>query len=294
MKNILVYMDYENIHNTLLMEERNLLRIGFFEKLRKWCENEKPRIVNTTAYCNFDIQELAESHHQTKLQEYGVETIHTSNKGKNFADLKISIDLMHELYTYNTIDGVILVSNDKDMTPLITEVKKYGKFIYLITAGTNYDNALLSFPDKHIKISEIEEIEVEELKIDSSNGDIVDNIRKFSEDKLEKFKNDNKKLPQISLDYYIKNSSSYFNIMTYEFINIIKGLVSEGKLFIYNYEYTNGSKTKSDFGVIEASMKEKYIEQKILEEKDIVKDYDFENEISKEYKKYAEKKAKKD
>ena len=31
------------------------------------------------------------------LQSYGVETVHTSNQGKNYADLKITIDVLSSI-----------------------------------------------------------------------------------------------------------------------------------------------------------------------------------------------------
>lgn len=57
MKNAIIYIDYENIHQTLLHKYTNVLRIGFFEKLRKWCEMQGIRILDMIAYCNFDTKE---------------------------------------------------------------------------------------------------------------------------------------------------------------------------------------------------------------------------------------------
>lgn len=179
MRNTIIYIDYENIHQTLLHENRNLFRIGFFEKLKKWCDKNNLRILDIIAYCNFDLKDLYESHHQTKLQEYGINTIHTSNKGKNFADLKITTDLLEVMYNNNNVEGFILISNDKDMTPLISQVKKYKEFIYLITAGSNFDSSLPNFPDKHIHIDEIEKIDVDSLIIDKIDNDILESLKKI-------------------------------------------------------------------------------------------------------------------
>ena len=99
MKNVVIYVDYENIHNCFLKEYKNCLREGFFEKLRRWCLDHDLRILDIKVYCNFDSKDLHDSYHQTKLQEYGLETFHTSNKGKNYADLKISTDLFF-IYSY--------------------------------------------------------------------------------------------------------------------------------------------------------------------------------------------------
>ena len=227
------------------------------------------------------IKELSESYHQTKLQEYGVQTIHTSNKGKNYADLKITTDLLENMYNNNNVDGFILVSNDKDMTPLISQVKKYKDFIYLITAGSNYDNSVLSFPDKHITIDEIKSVQVEEkqLLINKMNEEVLTNLKDYLRKKL-----DDASITQkhIELNYYIENSFSHFRIMKYEFANILKNLYDNKKLILYKYEYSNKQYT----GLMEASLKDECISKSLFKENDITKNYDFESLINKIYNSY--------
>ena len=92
--NVAVFIDYENVYKALLEEKTNVLRLAFFEKLRKWCSEHQRRVVRIVVYCNFDNMDLHESFHQSVLQSYGVETVHTSNQGKNYADLKITIDVL--------------------------------------------------------------------------------------------------------------------------------------------------------------------------------------------------------
>lgn len=282
MRNVIIYIDYENIHQTLLHEDRNLFRIGFFEKLKKWGEQNELRILDIVCYCNFDLKDLYESHHQSKLQEYGINTIHTSNKGKNFADLKITTDLLEVMYNNNKVDGFILISNDKDMTPLISQVKKYKDFMYLITAGSNYDNTLLNFPDKHIHINEIESVEVDSLKVDEINKEVIESLEKYLPTKIKDYSADTKKIVHIGLEYYIQNSFSHFNIMKYEFANIVKRLVGSGDLFIYKYEF-RGNYCNA---VMLSSLKDECIKQNILGENDIVENYDFDSQIKKLYDSY--------
>lgn len=305
-KNVIIYIDYENIHKTLLHEHKNLLSIGFFEKLKKWCYDNSFRIIDIIAYCNFDLKDLYESHHQTKLQEYGVETIHTSNKGKNFADLKITADLLEAMHTNNSIDGFIIVSNDKDMTPVIKAIKKYKEFIYLITAGSNYDESILNFPDKTLHISEIENIEFQQtLEIEKVYDEIYKSLNEYLKSKFqeylrqksqekEKKQNGNSKpyIIDYGLEYYINSSFPYFNIMKYEFANIIKQLVNKNKLFLYQYEYFNNKTKKNEISVavVTDELKQKYIENEVMKENKIKNNYCFEQLIEKLYKEYLPKK----
>lgn len=303
-KNIIIYIDYENIHKTMLFENKNLLGIGFFEKLRKWCNDNNLRIIDIIAYCNFDLNDLYESHHQTKLQEYGVETIHTSNKGKNFADLKITADLLEAMHTNNNIDGFIIVSNDKDMTPVIKAIKKYKEFIYLITAGSNFDESILNFPDKTLHISEIENVEFESrLEIEKIYDEIYNSLNDYLKSKFQEYlrnksqqKGDNGNtksyIIDYGLEYYISSSFPYFNIMKYEFANIIKQLANNKKLFVYEYEYFNyKSKTnETSIAVVTEDLKQEYIGNEVMKEEAIKDNYCFEQLIEKIYKEYLPKK----
>lgn len=74
--NVAVFIDYENVYKALLEEKTNVLRLAFFEKLRKWCSEHQRRVVRIVVYCNFDNMDLHESFHQSVLQSYGVETVH--------------------------------------------------------------------------------------------------------------------------------------------------------------------------------------------------------------------------
>lgn len=43
--NVAVFIDYENVYKALLEEKTNVLRLAFFEKLRKWCSEHQRRVV---------------------------------------------------------------------------------------------------------------------------------------------------------------------------------------------------------------------------------------------------------
>ena len=124
--NVALFIDYENVYKNLLEENRNVIRDGFFEKIREWCRKNNRRLVKIAVYCNYDNEDLHESYHQSLLQSYGVESIHTSNQGKNFADLQITIDVLTAMHLNDNIDEFFIMSNDKDMTPLLNNIR-YNK-----------------------------------------------------------------------------------------------------------------------------------------------------------------------
>lgn len=73
--NVALFIDYENVYKNLLKENRNIIRDGFFEKIREWCRQNNRRLVKIAVYCNYDNEDLHESYHQSLLQSYGASCI---------------------------------------------------------------------------------------------------------------------------------------------------------------------------------------------------------------------------
>ena len=57
-------------------------------------QKNKRRLIKTAVYCSYDNEDLHNIFHQSLLQLYGVESIHTSNVGNFFADLQVTIDVL--------------------------------------------------------------------------------------------------------------------------------------------------------------------------------------------------------
>lgn len=280
MKNVVIFIDYENIHKRFLEKNQNLLSQNFFEKLRIWCNKEGFRILDIKAYCNFDIKDLYESRHQTKLQEYGVETYHTSNKSKNYADLKIATDLMEELYENSNIDGFILISNDKDMTPLIKAVKRYKEFIYLITNENSFDNALRNFPDKHITIEEILN-NIDNTDITSNLNDIPNKIMTNLTEYITNSKNISSR-KHYSLKKYVDNLKVFLCLPEYEVLNQLNLAYQQGLIVIYKYTFNSSNYE----GIISKTLEESAITGNLFTKNDIITCYNFDKAISESYQKY--------
>lgn len=276
LNNVAIYIDYENVYKSMAKQHKNLLREGFFEKIQKWCKGKKMRIVKIAAYCNFDNVDLHESYHQTLLQEYGVLTVHTSNRGKNYADMQISIDAINDMYLNKNIDQFIVMSNDKDMSPLLNTIKSNKRKAILLTAGGSFDYALCNVPDEHIAIDRILGEKITELYIERYHLKIVSNIEDYykSQDPISK---------QLEIEYCATNQMGYRHIMKYEIFNIFGILQEKGIIFVFSYEFRG----KTYNGIAPVSMKGTLIENKILEERDIFR-YDFMERVNGLYNKIAQ------
>ena len=260
--NVAVFIDYENIYKSLLKSKTNVLRLAFFEKLRKWCSEHQRRVVKIAVYCNFDNNDLHESYHQSVLQNYGVETVHTSNQGKNYADLKIAIDVLTSMYSNDNIDEFFIVSNDKDMTPLLNTIRANKRNVTIITTGSEFNPAICEFADSHLRLEEICDVEVPHR--------IIDDIAEAYYKKLESYcktmianLSDEKPYNHNGLVYTLSNEIKYSKIMRYELATIIKTFYDKGKVFFYEYMY-NG---KVCVGFAPTCLKAELIEKTYLKKK---------------------------
>lgn len=282
--NVAIYIDYENIYKTLLNQRKNLLRLGFFEKIHTWCRNKGLRIVKIIAYCNFDNRDLMESRHQTRLQEYGVNTVHTSNRGKNYADIQITIDALNDMYINDNIDEFIIMSNDKDMSPLLNTIKLNKRKVTLLTVGQNFDFALCNVPDEHITLSDILNIEPDEdLYINLIEADIQNNIEKYAKANLDYTTKSSIPFKHIEIKYYVDNQINFSSIMEYELYNILKNLYHKKIIFIYKYIYRNSK----FYAILPTKYKNEAIKNKIIKEEDIAQNYDFDSLINNSYSEYC-------
>ena len=74
--------------------------------------------------------------------------------GKNSVDLRISVDIMKNLYNNKIISIFYLVTTDSDYRHVIFEIKQKNKKIYCI-GSSNVNLALTSICDKYTKIENI-------------------------------------------------------------------------------------------------------------------------------------------
>lgn len=287
MYNVAIYIDYENIYKTLLKERKNLLREGFFESISKWCRDQNLRIVKIVAYCNFDNEDLYKSYHQTILQEYGVNTVHTSNRGKNYSDLQISIDAINDMYLNHNIDEFIIMSNDKDMSPLLNTIKSNKKKAILLTVGETYDYALCNVPDEHITLENIlEKVDESSLYIHRIEDKVHENVQMYVREQLNLFAR-TEEFKKFELNYAVENQVKYKHIMDYEMYHIFQILYEKHRIFIYRYDF----RQKTFYGVASYEQMQEMIDKNIIQEEDIKTQFDFDYYINKCYDSYNHKYA---
>lgn len=287
--NVAIFIDYENVHKTLINRNENAIRLGFFEKLKKWCKDNNRRIVKIAVYCNFDNKDLYESHHQSFLQSYGVETIHTSNQGKNYADLKLAIDVLNSMYTNDNIDEFIIMSNDKDMTPLLNTVRLNKRKASILTTGNTYNHTLCEFADEQIEFDKIVEIEYKgTLLIDEIKDRFFDDIKKHIEKSLYEYSiegNNKGYKKHYNLDYFLTTQMDYYNVLKYEMLNIVSILYSEKKIIAYVSPIKNSGLP----AIIPIEFKEKFIDLGIIRQSDICSNFDFNKSVLECYDNYKPK-----
>lgn len=290
--NVALFIDYENVCKILLKQYTNIIRLGFFEKFRQWCTNHGRRVVKIAVYCNFDIKDMYESHHQSLLQNYGVETIHTSNQGKNYADLKIAIDVLNSMYTNDNIDEFIIMSNDKDMTPLLNTLRLNKRKASILTTGKVYNDALCEFADEQILFDEVIATKYKNpLVITNIENKFYDNIVSYISRNLELYKGfaDPKKFygKHYNIEYFIESQSSFHQIMQYELLNMIKNFYDSNKIVFYR----NMVKSDPQTGILPLTFKEEFLNLNIIKETDIINNFDIDSLVRNKYLQYLPKES---
>ncbi|MBD5559044.1 MAG: NYN domain-containing protein [Clostridia bacterium] len=272
--NAAVFIDYENVYRALLKQRTNVLRCAFFEKLRKWCADRGRRLVRTVVYCNFDIRDLHESYHQSVLQNYGVETVHTSNQGKNYADMKLTIDVLTSMYSNDNIDEFFIMSNDKDMTPLLNTIRANKRAVALITTGDAYNPAVCEFADTHVTFDEICSEVVEDRVIDRIADNYWRGFKSYIASQLLQHE-ETGVFGHQGLTYVLKNQIRYHKVMQYELASILKDLYDADEIFFYYYTF----KDNEFVGFAPTERRQELLDKELIREEDIIPDFDLAGEV---------------
>ena len=203
-----VFVDFDNLYYGLLGDFfqrdhkkaldacENLLNI-----LREELKERRFSIALGRSYSAFDEFPGSEAAHSLSLMGFDPQYI-VHHKGKNSADLQLSLDLMEVLLTRKDIDVFVIVGGDRDFIPVSRKVLEARRELLIAalpenTSGDLLDrvgserfldiSALLEIPEETLGEGEegafkrLAEGEVEEARANGPKGGPKDTTKRFDE-----------------------------------------------------------------------------------------------------------------
>ena len=149
------FIDYENIVGTLHSYGVDPLDIKFFPVLLTKMKNEfQLNVIESIAYFNTENR-LFRGDTQAVLQNHKIKIRHALNGGKNCSDLLLTVNAMNTISNAPDVKVFVIISSDRDMAPLLTELRNNNKIAYLISTRQNFDIAVSTHADYHYFIEDI-------------------------------------------------------------------------------------------------------------------------------------------
>jgi hypothetical protein len=108
-------------------------------------------VIEAICYGNFEKRNMRP---QTLLKKLGIETRQSSNNGKNSGDLEMTVDALRLLYR-SSAEVFVLISSDRDIIPLIKAIRMEGKFAYVLSTKTGFNQIVTKFADAHDYLEDI-------------------------------------------------------------------------------------------------------------------------------------------
>ncbi|MEH7393392.1 NYN domain-containing protein [Bacillus sp. JJ1474] len=247
MKNVAIYVDYDNLFKRLKeLGCPPVYDVNFFVELKKKFEAVNYNVIKFCAFADFTDKELSIKE-QTDIHSFGVEVFHCSINNKNSTDAEMTIRIMKDLYEINNIDVFVIVTNDRDFVPLIRAVKEKSKITYSLTTKTGINPVINVFSDYHQYLEDIFDLnnvhKVEEVKfeIDEITAELGEKAKMVSEKFYNSgaFKNLKTKSVWVSLSSYSRDLSKIGALQTTK-SDVIKYFQIANILeFVELYEHEN-------------------------------------------------------
>lgn len=197
------------------------------------------------------------------------------------------------MYTNNNIDEFIIMSNDKDMTPLLNTLRLNKRKASILTTGSVYNDALCEFADEEIKFDDIINVPYkrEDLFITKIENKFYDNILSYVDKNLRAYKESTnpKKFygKHYNIEYFLESQSAFHHIMQYEWLNMVKNFYDSNKIKLYRNITKDGSQT----GILPLTYKDDFLNLHIIKETDIFDNYDINSLVENKYKQYFPKES---
>lgn len=231
MKNAIIFMDYDNIWITSEKKSINIYELDFINKIKSFFKDKNYKINELIAYANYDNGKMNKDKHQTQLQGLGVQTRHCRN-GKDSADVAIVCDILERVYltSKNNNCTYIIISCDKDITPLINKLKSQNKEVILVTFTINVDwEVMKNYGDLHFWFEEILNIpytepeEKKELSVQSFQDELNNEI--------------NARGTNINYSLFVKTLQKKYNTNNSKIDEIRDQCERDNIIEIYSYEF---------------------------------------------------------
>lgn len=135
----------------MFIDWENVAKIGLVNLQR--CIEEVRQQVNvsvTKAYANW-TQNVPGS---TFLTSIGAELTHVGGKvsGKNSADMQLTVDACELILTTAHLDGLVLISGDRDFRPLVALARKRGLWVWGIGPSDSSSDILRTCCDRFLEL----------------------------------------------------------------------------------------------------------------------------------------------
>jgi uncharacterized LabA/DUF88 family protein len=148
MPQIALFIDYENIHWTMVREYNLEPEISRFISVLKERAEQIAHVSYVAAYADFDNADFHGL--QSEFQRNNVETRHVFSKSfgatrKNAADIEMSLDAQEMATTRSDITGFVLVCGDRDFIPIVKRLQQKGKEVHIIGLRASTSRDLQNF-----------------------------------------------------------------------------------------------------------------------------------------------------
>jgi uncharacterized LabA/DUF88 family protein len=131
--------------------------MNFFKVIPEKLKEAGLKIIDIIVFGNFERNTL-NGKQQTLLRAMGLQTRHTSNNGKNSSDLELTVNALRDLYKNLNIEVFVIASSDRDIIPLLKEIKYENKLTYVISTKNGFNPTVIKYADSHEYIEDIFEL----------------------------------------------------------------------------------------------------------------------------------------
>lgn len=135
---VAVFVDFENLF--LSLKNRNELSghrirdlcLSILENLKSRLQSESSPMVMGRSYAAFDTYPGSEFAHDLALMGFDPQYVLVGHSGKNSADVQLAVDVCRVLFRRPDIQGVVIVSGDRDFIPIARQVLEENRELRVV------------------------------------------------------------------------------------------------------------------------------------------------------------------